>query len=434
MVDIEGPALETEALKKMMLDFMEKYAEYYKTFDGGDPLTAKEELKLHEMLIKNMEKALSADEDIVPSNVTKYGVACSPGNVMVRMSLGNNQVEVSEERIGGVFQEHVGRESLTHDKMYEYFEKISKKTEIPIPATVKESISKAIPQKIKDNAKMAAQLAFYGTMFFGVHDLFGATQNFLGDFGVQLPFKPDIIVGTLPFYSAQRLERGMSDRILKYRAIGDVFLAHQRGGTDTLRVDMTLFGPYRGWYLLYLLALQQGGETVLKELPLNITESPIAGEQITIPKEGKLQYETHMTFPVITQTAIMLDMYLQTIEWHQEVDKGGNSVIYVHLLLRKHIEPQGVNVTSKDAKVGILSYGDTLHERKRKELIYDTLWKVKEIGMEVLKIGLFGASNMIELDMEAVTSDPYITDIAKLLGGYSYDINNMASIIPELGG
>ena len=34
---------------------------------------------------------------------------------------------------------------------------------------------------------------------------------------------------------------------------------------------------------------------------------------------------------------------------------------------------------------------------------------------------------MFEIDMEAISTTPYITDIGKLAAGYTYDINNLHS-------
>lgn len=274
-----------------------------------------------------------------------------------------------------------------------------------------------------------AKAAFYSTLFVGVNNLFGLNSGLVEEI---FPFVPDILVGTMPFFSVQRIERGMSERLLKYRAIGDVFLAHQRGATDTLRVDLTLVGPYRGWYLLFLLMLQGRGESQLKELAFlgegpDITFAP-PHEIIKIPKKGKVKYESHKTFPVITKTAFMLDMFLQTIEWHQEKDRGGHNVIYVHLLFRKHIDPKGYTLFDKDSK-GYLNYGDTQSERLRKEVLLDTIWKAREIGNELFNVGMFGARNMFELDRETIASDPYMTDIMKLANGYTFDLNDLGVII-----
>ena len=231
-------------------------------FLRGSGFTKQEELKLHEIFRENIDMYKNSDEELVPIMYAgplpnKYGVAFSPGGIIQMMSLGNKNV-----RLRTVKQETY--ESLVQDKMVEYFARVGSKISIshvsqPV-ATVK-----AVSSSLAQNAAKLTQYAFYFYMFFGVENLFGLNTNLFGDIG--LPYLTDVMVGTVPFYSAQKLERGISDRILKYRAIGDVFLAHQRGATDTLRVDMTLFGPYRGWYLLYLLSLQQSGESKLKELP-----------------------------------------------------------------------------------------------------------------------------------------------------------------------
>jgi len=413
------------------------------TFLGGRGETRKEELELHNVLQDNIDKYAQSEESLAVLFHNKYDLAHSPGVVMQRLALGNGKVRILNKKVEAL-------ESITQDNMYTYFALLGQKRDLNDAMAVIEKQAerekkirelKASAKKFTENAINAArtitQYSFYFYMFFGVQNLLGLDADFLN---LSLPYKPDIIIGTMPFYSAQKLERGMSDRALKYRAIGDIFLAHQRGSTDTLRVDMTLFGPYRGWYLLYLLSLQQVGESKLKQLPLIANGPKVSGEELPserlkLPKKGKVQFESHTTFPIITQTAFMLDMFLQTIEWHQEQDDGGHDFTFVHLLFRKHIDPIGYTIAfDKNTKVGYTHYGETATQRRRKELLVDTIWKVKEIGVEVLNQGLFGGSNMEVLDREAIMSDPYVTDIAKLLGGYSYDINNMASIIPGLGG
>ncbi len=411
-------------------------------FLGGSELSKREEKKIHDLVKDRIEKYINIEEDIYPIISSgpipaQYLVANSPITAIERLSLGNSDEELSGE--GGIHISSVGKknyDSLVQNNMLEYFVRSGRKVKISTESFTEAEKLFAKTQKQLDTAKSLVQAAFGAALFFGIRNLFGMANDILGDAG--LPYFPDVIIGTIPFYSAQKLERGMSDRALKYRAIGDIFLAHQRGSTDTLRIDLTLFGPYRSWYLLYLLSLEQSGESRLKELELLETGikapvNPLPGEEVRIPKKGKVQYETHTTFPIITNTAYTLDMFLQTIEWHQEKDKGGHDVIYVHLLFRKHVDPKGYVVFDKNDKTGYTHYGQTLSERRRREYMLDTMWKCAKIGSEVLTVGLFGGKDMVTLDKEAISSDPYVTDISKLIGGYSFDINNMASIIPGLG-
>jgi len=432
-------------------------------FTEGTADTREQQEKFHGLVKHIIKKYTESDEDYVPIISSgplpeKYSMLCGGSTTIFRLALGDSELgpELDYFVVGpgvDVREVHKQKEilhvsevpkkaydTMLKDNMIKFFVKRGKKvvtTNIPEEAEAAEkAMKKIISEETIQAAKTAVSLAIGSAMFYGVQNLFGLSNDIFGDAG--LPYIPDVIVGTIPFYSAQKLERGMSDRALKYRAIGDVFLAHQRGATDTLRIDLTLFGPYRSWYLLYLLSLEQKGESKLQELQLIETGikapvNPLPGEELKIPKKGKVQYETHTTFPIITQTAFMLDMFLQTIEWHQEKDKGGNEVIYVHLLFRKHIDPKGYVVFDKNDKTGYTHYGETLSERRRKEAMIDTMWKCARIGKETLLVGLFGGSNIESIDREAVTSDPYISNINSLIGGYAFDINNIESFIPGIG-
>lgn len=405
------------------------------TFIGGILGDKATEKKLDILFSKNISDAhaeypdekLIITESPLPSH---YKSMFSSVNTLKVHHYGHNDTRSAALR--GISAEDY--KSLISEDIDKYFAKKGEKTASSVKS-LKGAVRKV---KIKDYgakalaaAQISARVAFYGTMFAGVNNLFGLNSGMTENL---FPLIPDVLISTMPFFSVQMLERAMSDRLLKYRAIGDVFLAHQKGATDTLRLDMTLVGPYRGWYLLFLLMLQGRGESQLRELPAlglgpDIIHAP-PHEVINLPKKGVVRYESHITFPIITKTAFMLDMFLQTIEWHQEVDRGGYEVIYVHLLFRKHIDPKGYTVFKKGARKGYLDYGETQAERLRKEVLIDTIWKAREIGNELFNVGMFGARNMFEIDREAVSSFPYATDIAKLAAGYTFDINNLESEKP----
>jgi len=397
-------------------------------FVRGHGLSREEELQAHKCFRENFDKYMSNTEPIVPLlHTCNIPPRVANRNVSRRtiqqQFLGKDKtcVRLSEVSLSSW-------DSLIDQKSVQYSAKIGPILISDVEKT-KEQI-KQYTEPIKQVAKNSMAVLGGALLFSAATNMFSLTQSFFDGY---YPYIPDLIVAALPFYSAQRIERGSSDRILKYRAIGDVFLAHQKGSTDTFRVDLTLIGPYRLYYLQYLLSLQQRGENTLKGLnDITTGVTPISEvlptDLVKIPKEGKVQYEAHATFPIITQTSILLDMFLQTLEWHQTKDKGGNSIVYATLLFRKYIEPQGYTVFKKDDKLGYLNYGTTQSERMRKELLIDTMWKLARISKENTKIGMFGGSNMLSLDREAVSSDPYITNTKALLGGFSYDINNAAEI------
>lgn len=242
---------------------------------------------------------------------------------------------------------------------------------------------------------------------------------------------PEVIVGGVPLYSVQYIERAKSDRKLKSRAIGDVFLAHQKGNKDVLRVDLTLSGIYRYVYLWYLITLQKEGSSTIKnvnESTLNKIDTAVQSVQEGSKTENNLlNYEVHNTFPVITRNHILLNMYLQTIEWHQSVEDGRN-VIKVHLLFRKYFPTTAFVVFNpikddEDKLIGGPKMGlkeQFGHAKRWMEYTIDTIWKMMRLKGEIygrMLIGDDGQETHI-IDQQAVSSmDKLVTSYSgKFLG------------------
>jgi hypothetical protein len=399
-------------------------------FSGGGLEDRKTEEKMDALVSKNIEEAHNSYDGrliVTTAYQKKYSTL-----TLIQYNKYGNKDDLQVRGVSGDISEQKYQQTLLDIGVNKYYAKKGKviaSSKTSLEDAVAKVKKKAIKASVLKTAEVTAKIALYSSLFMGVNNLFALFPGALAD---MFPLVPDILISAFPFYSVQRFERGTSDRLLKYRAIGDVFLAHQKGATDTLRVDMTLIGPYRNWYLLFLLMLQARGEGSLKELPnLGTGKDPRdlpPHEVIKVPKKGKVEYETHVTFPIITKTSIMLDMFLQTIEWHQEKDRGGHDVVYTHLLFRKHIDPKGYKVFRKGKKkLGTLEYGKTQTERLRSEVIYDAFWKAREMGVELLNVGMFGASDIVQIDMEAVAGFPYATDVNKLAAGYTIDINNLHS-------
>jgi len=243
--------------------------------------------------------------------------------------------------------------------------------------------------------------------------------------------KPEIICGPVPLYSVQMTERAKSDRKLKNRAIGAVFLAHQKGNRDIFRVDGVLRGPLRYVYLWMLVELQKEG----KGKTINLSQSnmpvfaegvPAAIEEMTTAAKGQLNYEIHQTFPIITQFQILTDMYLQTVEWHRGIEDGQEMIRY-HLLFRKYFptnvwrafNPLGDEsepLTSSKFKVYSLG-------RKNRQWIesgIDALWKTYKMFGEIyphLALQSDG-KNVAHIDREALSNTKrlVLSYSGKLLG------------------
>ena len=237
-------------------------------------------------------------------------------------------------------------------------------------------------------------------------------------------FYPEIMIGFVPIDNVGRVEAAISDSKVKYRAIGDVFLAHQEGSLDSLRIDGMLTGPLKTMFLNGLLTLQYAGANDLKKIPSSGIQPLDPTSDVFKRGDVDPYIESHMTFPIITRSGIFLDMYIQTLEWHQEVMETGKDGISYHILLRKFVEPIGYHVIepSRRKKQRFqLDYGSTKRESQRLENQLDSLWKSLKISIEMFRYGLTGGFSLPQLNMEAVASIPYVTDVRSLVGGLNWE-------------
>jgi len=208
--------------------------------------------------------------------------------------------------------------------------------------------------------------------------------------------KPEIILGTVPLFSVQMIERAKSDRKLKNRALGDVFLAHQKGNKDVLRVDATLTGSYRFIYLTFLAQLQVEGMSKKQNTGLDpkalVTVTGVGNYTGVLTDKKILNYDVHKTFPIITRTGVLFNMYLQTIEWHQSVEDG-KGVIKVHLLFRKYFPTSGFKVMDaiwSEEDGGVIIGGSSMEvienygmAKRWMEFTVDAIWKMNKYFGEI---------------------------------------------------
>ena len=280
---------------------------------------------------------------------------------------------------------------------------------------------KKVISKIEENLRsILAAAAFLGVV--------GNAAAIMGRPRQEMPFglKPEAVVGPVPLYSIQQLERAKSDRKMKTRALGDVFLAHQKGNRDVLRLDGTLQGPLRFYYLWLLITLQSSSEAQEKNLlDAGATLNPAAfvtpPKDIIKAKNNMLNYEIHRTFPIITQFAIMTNMYLQTIEWHRSVEEG-QDVIKYHLLFRKYVQGNEYHLFDPlydpsdptkliGAKAFSLSSGKVGTVGKWLEFSIDAIWKMMRMYGEIYGHMLIKSDGKEswEVDQEAVSSVDKLT-------------------------
>lgn len=203
-----------------------------------------------------------------------------------------------------------------------------------------------------------------------------------------LGMKPDLIIAGLPVYHVNKMGHGASDEIMKYRSTGGIFLAHQRGGKHTFKFTAKLFGPNRYLIVKALETLQRYGAEEAKSIignlvmaqqlgwsnvrdvdPKSIIDVDSGSDLINYTKHGDIddqEYITHRTYPIITDTKIYMDMYMETMTYSRDIKHGAN-VIEVNCLFRKFTPP--------------LYYQSTVHnpDQKRTKKYYRTFISEKEL-------------------------------------------------------
>jgi hypothetical protein len=172
---------------------------------------------------------------------------------------------------------------------------------------------------------------------------------------------PDIVVGYIPLYTVTHYEFASSQDILRYRAVGAQYLAHQAGGNFSLRVDCILRNPTALMYLSMLQALYMYGQktedkfnNVMGEFKLfDIASSKLKQknsivvsaedksklfsenvEKVPTTDLGWLKHMKHETFTVLTKENVLFDMYIESIIYYQNME-GDKDTIFVSLLFRK---------------------------------------------------------------------------------------------------
>lgn len=175
----------------------------------------------------------------------------------------------------------------------------------------------------------------------------------------------EAIVGILPLggfginspCSVQLIEVAHSNKIVKFRAVGSIFLAHQVGGKDSVKITGKLTGPMRTFFLgaLWLLSLVSTGYMEGFDLqdanvtPVNYTTDPSVFRTDKTPPTSLAQingitveqpsYVKHFTFPVVTSHEIITKCYIETFSFEETLE-GGKDVINYDLLLRTYEEPE----------------------------------------------------------------------------------------------
>ncbi len=176
--------------------------------------------------------------------------------------------------------------------------------------------------------------------------------------------KPAAVLAGIPLGTVHELSMALSDRILKYRSTGGVFLAHQDGGNESLRIVCKAWGIGRYLFLTMLDFIFLYGSAKMLDLfkgspwgdDLYFEEGPLIDKKdLDVQKrnpwkkfdtfnkdEGREEY--HSTFPIVTKNRIFSSMYLETYDIVESVNTGMN-MLTVTLFLRKYRPPYPLQFT-----------------------------------------------------------------------------------------
>jgi len=251
-------------------------------------------------------------------------------------------------------------------------------------------------------------------------------------FGNITDSKPSVVMGGIPLWSTQEVSHGISELMMKYRATGGIFLAHQEGGEQTLRIQGKTWGPNRFLFLQIMDSLFIYGNSVKfdmfwKEIDshdldyiYDIATGTDKRETVTNPwtyydkknlDEGI--EEKHLTFPVITKTRIYTNMYIETWEFIEAIENGMN-VINFTIFLRKYITPAPYKYAK--VKVGKDENGEEIaHNYYSKDATNEEFKKLRTIDTMV-EIGYTGAMVLYRFFQYLYHNSPetnvaYITNI-----------------------
>ncbi len=199
--------------------------------------------------------------------------------------------------------------------------------------------------------------------------------------------KPAAVIAGIPLGTVTEISHAMSDRILKYRATGGIFLAHQEGGEVTLRIMGKAIGKNRFAFLSMMDLLFLYGSSKSLDLFTDKLQGIAEVTQLapsTNPWKEFDKYsldagieEKHLTFPVITNNPpkTYTNMYIETWEFTQSIENGMDVLNY-SIFFRKYKPhyPYLYAETKDEQGVPIYFYKEDYNDDWIKKLrMFDTL-------------------------------------------------------------
>jgi len=198
------------------------------------------------------------------------------------------------------------------------------------------------------------ELGFVTNMGANIVSIMGTLWTYY--FGNEHRIKPSAVIGGFALGTVTEKSHAISDRVLKYRSRGGIFLAHQEGGDQTLRIVGKAWGPNRYLFLtildfLFLYGQATTHDMFARNLKNNLKTLKFSTQAETVPQaeirvtpwtkidEGDIEdgvEEKHLTFPVVTTDRVYNNMFIETYDYRESVDLGMNVIEYT-LFFRKYL-------------------------------------------------------------------------------------------------
>ena len=257
--------------------------------------------------------------------------------------------------------------------------------------------------------------------------------------------KPAAVIAGVPVGTALEVSHAMSNLDLKYRATGGVFLAHQEGGAESLRMTLEAFGENRYLFLSMMEFLFKWGSNQVIDMfamkPDTTTIEVMGKDYSNNPWEifdnsnlDSGREEFHMTFPIITRHRIYTSMYIETMDVVEAVSKGMNKLT-ITLFFRKFKTPEPYDYTyTVDKNADDIIYFRKPVEESQKEktklFFIDTI--DHSLSVPLILMRYFIEWNRYDYTFEQLISFTFANRLDVMAGGTGVkftDINFMESLL-----
>jgi len=216
--------------------------------------------------------------------------------------------------------------------------------EKPDIQTAQELLQEVYDEALNDYVRDPSELIRNGFLIASTLGMTAAYESFTGR------KRTAIFMGPMPLTHIKSIEIGHSGKILKWRAVGSVFLAQQKGGRDTVKIRGIIHGFEKVFVFYILWGLFIYGKGFHKMMPkfdplgtssLETIRSTVG--DMSAVYNRKLEsptHEAHLVFPIVTQHEIVPNCYIETFSFEETIE-GGKETIHYDLLCRTYERPKG---------------------------------------------------------------------------------------------